>query len=297
MLFWAANFYIVKVALNYYEPIGVAAWRFFFGVIALIFLVYFQFRKKSINLKFSYKEWWYLFLTAFFGIFLTMVFFNGGLKTTSAVNGSLIIATSPAITAILAYFILKRKASPLQWFAILLCFTGVAIILVNGDLSKLAQLQFEMGDIQIISMTIVFSLSQIIITKHLSHINSTVLTTTCSIIGLLLFILFSFPDLISTPVPISLDFWASILFMGVLGTGIAYTAFYYCVFKLGATISTLYMNTIPFFVLLLAFPFGETIDAPQIVGGSIILIGILTFNYSPITVRKLLSSSLKFKLR
>ncbi len=280
MLFWAANFHVVKIALEFYSPISVAALRFFFGVVSLILLVYLRFGNQLFKFRFSAKEWWYMFLTSFFGIFLTIYFFNQGLKTTSAVNGSLIIATSPAITAVFAFVFQRKKVKLMQWIAIAISFFGVAIILVKGDFSKLAELQFEIGDVYIMGMAIVFSLSQIIVSKYLPHIDAVVMTTITSLMAFVLFAVFSLPEFITTDIPTDMSFWSSILFMGVLGTGIAYTAFYFCVVKLGATTSTLFMNLIPFFAVLLAFPFGETIYAVQLIGGGIVIIGLLLFGFT-----------------
>ncbi|WP_103069241.1 DMT family transporter [Aquimarina sediminis] len=280
MFFWAINFHVVKIALNFYTPISVATLRFFFGVVSLLIILYLKYGKAFSKFKFSGKEWWYMFLTAFFGIFLTIYFFNLGLKTTSAVNGSLIIATSPAITAVFAFLLQKRKVSVLQWIAIGISFFGVVIILVKGDFGKLTQLQFEIGDMHILLMAIVFSLSQIIVSKYLPHIDAIVLTTISSLIAFVLFAIFSIPELVTIQVPSDLSFWSSILFMGILGTGVAYTAFYFCVVKLGATTSTLYMNLIPFFAVLLAFPFGEKVYTVQLLGGGIVIIGLLLFGVS-----------------
>jgi drug/metabolite transporter (DMT)-like permease len=269
---------------------AVATWRFFFGVLGLVAIMYIQFGKKAFNLNLPVKTWWYVFLTAFFGIFLTIYFFNFGLKTTSAINGSLIIATSPAITAVFSFLFQRKKLNLVQWLAIALSFFGVALILVKGDLSKLAGLQFEIGDVYILFMALVFSLSQIIVSKYLVQVDATQLTTLSSIMALVLFALFSMPELLSVALPGSYSFWISVLFMGFLGTSFAYTAFYYCVVKVGATTSTLYMNLIPFFTVVLAFPFGEKLHGEQIAGGLIIVMGILLFN-----VAKNQKGSMNFK--
>lgn len=280
MICWAANFHITKVALVYYSPLALAAWRFFFGVVGLLLFMYYRFGRNLFKSKFTVKEWWYVFLTAFFGIFLTIYFFNFGLKTTSAINGSLIIATSPAITAVFTFLFERKKVGPVQWLAIGISFFGVALILVNGDLGKLAHLQFEVGDLYILMMAIVFSLSQIIVGKYLPHLDATLLTAYSSLISLVLFALFSSSELFTVPVPTDLVFWASVVFMGLLGTSFSYAAFYYCVVKAGATTSTLYMNLIPFFTVLLAFPFGERLYPVQIIGGLIIIAGLLLFQYA-----------------
>lgn len=280
MLLWAANFYAVKIALEYYAPLGVATWRFLFGVLTLLGILFIKNRKEVFLFKFIKKEWWYLFLTAFFGIFLTIYFFTVGLKTTSAINGALIIATAPAITGVLSFFLLKQKLTFKQWLAIAISFIGVIIILVKGDVTKLFELKFEIGDIYILLMAIVFSYSQIIVSKYLAHIDAIKMTGIASFFALVLFSIFSIPELIANPIPTAPSFWWSTLFMGVLGSGIAYAAFYYCVVKLGTTISALSMNLIPFFAVLLAFLFREKVYYVQIIGGVIIVSGLILFRSS-----------------
>ncbi|MFK7948762.1 MAG: EamA family transporter, partial [Saprospiraceae bacterium] len=77
----------------------------------------------------------------------------------------------------------------------------------------------------------------------------------------------------------SFDFWTSILFMGILGTGLGYAVFYLSIVELGATKTTLFMNLIPFFVVLIAIPFGEQLLFSQLIGGLIIILGLLIFNW------------------
>jgi len=280
MLFWAINFHMAKIALKFYSPMAVAAIRFFFGVMILFPIMWMQFRSFKIPTKFSRTDWWNIFLTGFFGFFLTIYFFNKGLTTTSAINSSLIIATSTIITAILAFMLMGKKLVKLQWFAILISLLGVAIILVKGNLIELLDLKIVEGDFYILMMAIVFSLSQVIIEKKLSHLNSIITTSFASLVALILFILSSFPELISTEIPLDFTFWGSILFMGILGTGVAYAFFYKGVVVLGATKSALYMNLIPLFTVLTAFPFGEIVTPIQLVGGTVIIFGLLVFGWS-----------------
>lgn len=278
MLIWAANFYFVKIALAYYSPMGVAAWRFLFAVIVLIVVMMIQQKTLKLGFDFSKKEWWYLFLTAFLGTFLTMYFFNKGLMTASPINGSLIIATSPVFTAVFARFLVKRKLSVLQWFSIFLSIFGVTILLVKGDLNELLALQISSGDGYIILMSIVLSLAQIMVTKHLGHVDSILITTVTCTMAFLLFTACSLPEIMTVSIPSDGYFWISILFMGILGTGLGYVAFYLSIIELGATKTTLFMNLIPFFVVIIALFFGEPILISQLIGGAIIILGLWIFN-------------------
>ncbi|MEO9964708.1 MAG: DMT family transporter [Reichenbachiella sp.] len=280
MLFWAVNFHVTKIALQSYSSMPVAFWRFLFGAVTLLVIIVVKYGSSLTKIRMTLRTLWYIGLVSFFGIFLTIYFFNKGLQTTSAVNGSLILATSPIITAILAYFFLNRKFNNQQLLAIGLSLVGVIILLVKGDLGQLLTLNLESGDLFILGMAFVFSLSQIIVDKYLSAVNSILMTSISTFIGLLMFAAISTPELLATPVPVDLPFWSSILFMGVLGTGVGYVAFYYAVVKLGATTTALYGNLIPLFTVLLAFPFGEEIYAAQLVGGFVVIAGLLIFGQS-----------------
>ncbi len=279
MLVWAANFHFTKVALLYYNTLGIATWRFFLSAIALLIVLYLKYKNSLFKIQLSAKEWGYIFLTGFLGIFLTIYFFNKGLETTSAVNGSLIIATTPAITGIFAYIFEKQRLKALQWFAIILSFSGVVLIIIKGNLTTLMEVQFVTGDFYILAMALVFSLSQIVIAKFIAHLDAILVTTLSIVFGLLCFLVVSFPEMYRTELPQNYEFWVSILFLGFLGSAAAYVAFYYCVAKIGSTSSSLYMNLIPFFAVLLAYPFGEKIYGIQLIGGSLIIVGLLSYRF------------------
>ncbi|MEP2024504.1 MAG: DMT family transporter [Reichenbachiella sp.] len=280
MLFWAVNFHVTKIALAHYSPMAVAFWRFLFGAVVLIGVLAFQYGKGLMKVRISLRSFGLICLVSFFGIFLTIYFFNKGLQTASAVSGSLILSTSPIITALLAFFFLNRKFTSVQLFAMATSIFGVIILLVKGDFTQLLKMNLETGDLYILCMALVFSLSQIIVDKSLSGVNSILMTTISAIIGLLMFAAVSTPELMTTLLPTQWPFWASVGFMGVLGTGVGYVAFYYAVVKLGATTTALYGNLIPFFTVLLAFPFGEEVFASQLIGGFVIIIGLLLFGQS-----------------
>lgn len=280
MLFWAVNFHVTKIALAHYSPMAVAFWRFLFGVMVLLGVLGVKYGKGLSNIRISLKSFWLIALVSFFGIFLTIYFFNKGLQTASAVSGSLILATSPIMTAILAYFFLNRKFSRVQLGAMGISIAGVVILLAKGDFTKFMEMELETGDLYILGMALVFSLSQIIVDKYLSAVNSILMTTISTVIGLLMFAAVATPELMATKLPTEWPFWASVGFMGILGTGVGYVAFYHAVVKLGATTTALYGNLIPFFTVILAFPFGEEVYTSQLIGGLVIIAGLVLFGQS-----------------
>jgi len=69
------------------------------------------------------------------GFSLYMIFFNSGMQTLTSATSSLIIATTPVLTAIGASWLYQEKIKPIGWCAIAAAFLGVAVLLLT-DTSK-----------------------------------------------------------------------------------------------------------------------------------------------------------------
>ncbi len=69
------------------------------------------------------------------GFSLYMIFFNSGMLTLTSATSSLIIATTPVLTAMGASWLYREKIKPIGWCAIAAAFLGVAVLLLT-DTSK-----------------------------------------------------------------------------------------------------------------------------------------------------------------
>lgn len=69
------------------------------------------------------------------GFSLYMIFFNSGMLTLTSATSSLIIATTPVLTAVGASWLYREKIKPVGWCAIAAAFAGVAVLLLT-DTSK-----------------------------------------------------------------------------------------------------------------------------------------------------------------
>src|SRR5690348_9979674 len=97
--FWATVFHLGKYAINYMSPLSVAAWRFVAAALMLLPIIFWRHRPDYAALR---RNAWPLLAMGVIGVFgfNTSLFY--GLQHTSPVNASLIMATNPAITALLA---------------------------------------------------------------------------------------------------------------------------------------------------------------------------------------------------
>ena len=122
---WASAFPLTKVALSYYTP---NALGFIRCAIASIFLIVIG---KSNHIRLPEKKdipWF--FLSGGLGFTFYMITFNIGIQTLTSATSSIIIATTPIMTAVIASFFFKERINTLGWFAILTAFVGVLILLL-----------------------------------------------------------------------------------------------------------------------------------------------------------------------
>lgn len=125
---WSSAFPLTKIATEYIEPNQLGLLRCTIASIILLII------GKICHIE-PPKKWKHIpvfFASGGLGFSLYMITFNTGMLTLSSAMGSLIIATTPVLTAIGATFIYKEKIKPIGWMAILCAFLGVAVLLLWG---------------------------------------------------------------------------------------------------------------------------------------------------------------------
>lgn len=129
---WSSAFPLTKVATEYIDPNQLGLLRCTIASIILLIIG----KICHIRLPQKAKHIPLFFLSGGLGFSMYMITFNTGMLTLSSAMGSLIIATTPVLTAIGATFFYKERIKPIGWMAIAGAFAGVAVLLLWGsDLS------------------------------------------------------------------------------------------------------------------------------------------------------------------
>ena len=142
--FWGSNFNAGSSVVAEASPFVVATERF---TIATIIIMIFMVLKDKNNIVALQKNWIAFIALGLLGITGFNLAFFIGLKTTSAINGALIMATSPITTALLAAMIDKHKITVVQSVGMLTSLLGVVIVVSNGSINNLVSLNFSSGDL------------------------------------------------------------------------------------------------------------------------------------------------------
>lgn len=230
-------------------------WRYFFGVLVLLFLTYRDFPKFS-TFKTHQRG---LFLVGLIGLFGFNFLFFLGMQFTTAVNAALIISLNPALTLLFSFLILKTELKKQHILGILLAFMGVLYLLSKGDFSSLQNIQFSKGDMLIFIANAVFALHHVWVKKYAFNISNRQFTLLTNVLCLLCFILFLpfIPTGNLTTYPS--NFWLAALGIGALGTALAFFFWNSGVQKIGANQAGIFMNIVPLSAAFLAIFFGESL--------------------------------------
>lgn len=122
---WASAYPLTKIAQTHFTPIPISFVRSFIaGVLMLVI-------GRMYGMQLPQKKHIPLFLlSGAFGYVIYTVAMNIGLETLPSATCSLLVATSPIMTAVIAEKVYNEKINAISWCAILIAFIGVAILLL-----------------------------------------------------------------------------------------------------------------------------------------------------------------------
>ena len=285
--FWGSNFNAGASVVADASPYVVATERFVFATIIIMIFMLLKDRTSIIALQ---KNWIAFIALGLLGITGFNLAFFIGLKTTSAINGSLIMATSPITTALLAAMIDKHKISLIQTVGMLISLFGVVIVVSNGSIMNLISLNFSSGDLIIMLGNLAWATYTVGSRKYIS--NSTPLQTTTytmlfGTIGILLFTVYNNNLLISLN-NITIKNHLILVYMGICGTVLAYLFWNFGIKEIGAANTAVFFNLVPVFTMILALFTGSVPNLLQISGALIVICGVIlaTGSYKTMVSKK-----------
>ncbi|MDR2418515.1 MAG: DMT family transporter [Treponema sp.] len=269
IFFWSLAYIFTRITIKYFSAFSLGFLRYFIAAFVLILVAIIL--KIKIPDKKDIK--WFL-LSGLSGFSLYVITFNKGCETVSASTSSIIIATVPVITALLARFFYKEKIRYSQYLAILIEFLGVIIVTTtNGT--------FTINTGIIWLLLAAFSLSIYNILQRKLTKKYTALRTTIYSIFIGEFLLFIFlPETIKEIKHIPIIQYFYIGFLGIFCSAIAYISWSTAISKAKETISVSnYMFLTPFLTTILGLIIiNEKPEIQTIIGGIIILTGMFLYN-------------------
>jgi drug/metabolite transporter (DMT)-like permease len=280
MVIWGGTFIAGRIAVQDSSVFSIAFLRF---AIASLFLLIISQQQGQSFPKLTTKNWWGIFLLGLTGIFAYNVFFLGGLKLLPASRASLIVALNPIAIAISSAFIFRESLSKLKIFGILTSLIGVSIILSKGNPIELIRTGISTGDLYLFGGVASWVSYTLIGKQVLKTISSLTATTYSCLLGATALLPIALHSGLLTDLPkLSFSAWVSTIYMGAIGTVIAFLWYSEGIQKIGASRTAIFTNLVPVCAVLMAvIGLNERFTSSIAIGGTLVISGVLCTNLSP----------------
>lgn len=231
------------------------------------------------------SDWKLLVLQALFGIFLFRLFLLLGVSLTSTVEAGILTGTTPAITAILAFLILREK--PTGGAALGIACTVSGLVLLQGTSLRSIGLSSQnfLGNVFMLCTAASESTFNIISRKHKTinqdqsdvQIHPVVQTLIVSTIAFGLSLVPAFAEQpFAALQTIGMTEWIALVWYGLVVTALAFVCFYAGVKRCDAYTTAAFSGMIPLTSMLLSIIFlREEVGLSQWVGGLLIISSML----------------------
>jgi drug/metabolite transporter (DMT)-like permease len=249
-LFWAGAFVGGKIGVKEFPPFSLTFFRFLIATL-ILFPVMVKLEPKS--WKLDRRDIPIILLLGLTGMFGYHVLFFFALQHTTAINTSLISATSPVMTTLLASVLVGESLGLKRIAAVSTAFFGVLLTISDGQLGLLGSISMRSGDFLMIAASICKA-AYIIASRRFSKNYSPIVLTTYSFLVCLI---------VSAPFAVAENFanylpdttwqgWASVAYMAVFASCIGYLTQQFAIKSIGASKTTAFENLVPVFAIVLS---------------------------------------------
>ncbi|MBL8660136.1 MAG: DMT family transporter [Rhodospirillales bacterium] len=269
-LLWAGNFVVGRAIQGDITPVALTFWRWALAACVLLPLAGRAMWRARASVR---REWRLLTMLALSGVVGFQYVVYQGLRSTTAINGVLIIASVPAVIPLFAYGLDRSRISVRQMVGIAVSMLGVVVIVLRGDPAAALDLHLAPGDLWISLAVPMWALYSVLVRRRPDALSPLALLLAIVLFGLAALVpayLLEFADIGGFRIdPPAL---AAIAYVGVGASVLAFWCWNRGVAGVGASKAGLYLHLMPVFAALLATVFlGERIHPYH--GLGVILIG------------------------
>ena len=214
------------------------------------------------------------------GVFAYNAFFLWGLKHIPAGRAAIIVAGNPVFIALLSWLFFKEPLGRAKILGVVLCLCGATVVIGRGNPLGLFSGELSLGDLAITGAMLSWVTYSLLGKKVMGKLSPLAAVTFSCLAGMVML----FPPALSEGfihqvAGLSFTGWASIVYLGVLGTAVGFLWFYQGIQKIGASKAAVFINFVPVSAATLgAMLLGEPIDASILAGGALVLTGVALTN-------------------
>jgi len=279
-LIWSSSFLWIKIGVQEVAPMVLVAFRMLFGMLTSVAIAITQ----KVEWPRDWKTWRIFAILGPASLAIPIFLISWGEQTIDSAVASILNATVPLFTILIAHFWLQDdKITAQKMIGLLIGFAGV-VILMSKDLSANAQ-NSAIGQAAVVLASVFYAWSAVYARKATQHMPGNIRSSAVLITATLF--MWGFGPIIQQPftfpkLPIT---WVAILWLGILGSGLATIMLYYLIHEIGPTKTTLVTYLFPVGGVILGVIFLDEQLSWQLITGSLLIIASLAVvNWQPAKV-------------
>lgn len=276
-LIWSSSFLWIKIGVQEIGPMVLVAFRMLFGAVTAVGIAAFQ----KVEWPCDWKTWGIFAILGPTSLAIPIFFISWGEQTIDSAVASILNATVPLFTIVIAhYWLHDDKMTVPRVLGLLIGFAGV-VVLLSEDLTAGAH-SSVIGQAAVILAAIFYAGSAVFARKATQHVaglaRSAAPLVTAAIFIWIIAPLVERPFTIPT-LPIT---WVAALWLGILGSGLAMIMFYYLIHEIGPTRASLVTYIFPLGGVILGVIFlDEHLSWQLLLGSALIISSIVVVNWQP----------------
>jgi drug/metabolite transporter (DMT)-like permease len=273
---WSSSFMWIKIAIQEVGPITLVAFRVLFGLLFGVAVISIQ----HVRWPRTFKAWLPFLVLGVTNLAIPFFLISWGEQSIDSAVASVLNATVPLFTIVIAHFLLRDDKMTLpKVVGLLIGFFGV-VDLLSRDIGASPSSLF--GQAAVVLAAIFYASSAIYVRKTTEKTPGVLRSAGPMVSATLVMWLAVF--FIERPVEIphlSLT-WIALLFLGVLGSGFAFVLSYYLINEIGPTRSTMVSYLFPLGGVILGVTFlHEKLTWQLISGAALIIASLVIANWQP----------------
>lgn len=273
-ILWGANFNLSKPVVADMHPLVAGAGRFVLA--ALVMWAMLAWKRQRVPLFTHFRAYALLGLVGIAGF--NLLFFMG-MQMTSAVNGALIMAINPLLTAVLAALFLGERLSWRQMLALPLALAGVGVVVLGDG----AQVTLSAGDALMLGANLSWALYNVLSKRLMPPGSGLVNTTGVMTWGAVAMVSVALTFGAPAHLP-GVEAGSALVAMAVGGSAAAYLFWNSGIARLGAARTSLFLNLVPVSTMLIAALSGHP-PSPLQLAGALVVLAAVSFAMAPLPAR------------